>query len=87
MWCKCRVLVCVQCVFIFVIYETLCENCKLVLMARDEVRVAFCYLIVISEARSRGGGHRIRWQFTEHCVCSFVCLFAQKELLLRRISV
>jgi len=85
MWCKCRVLVCVRCVFIFVIYETLCENCKLVLMARDEVRGAFCYLIIISEACSGGGDHRIRWQFTEHCL--FVCLFVQKGLLPRRISV
>jgi hypothetical protein len=72
MWCKCRVLVCVQSVFIFVIYETLCENCKLVLMARDGVRGAFCYLIITGEACS-GGGHRIRWQFTEHCVCLSVC--------------
>lgn len=66
--------------FIFVIYETLCENCKLVLMARDEVRGAFCYLIVIGEACSGGGGGgRIRWQFTEHCVCLFVCEFVCSE--------
>jgi hypothetical protein len=79
MWCKCRVLVCLQCVFIFVIYGTLCENCRLVLVPRDEVRERFCYLII---SKACSGGHRIRLQFTEHCIC----LFVQKELL-PRISV
>ena len=75
---------CSVCVFIFVIYESLCENCKLVLMARDEVRRAYCYLI---RNKACSGGHTIRLQFTEHCVCLFVCLFVQKGLLPRRISV